>query len=206
VLAAWAASPSRFREDANAEEDAVRGGYRDRLGVELLQNAVDAARVAGVPARVLLRMRRGPHAGLLECANTGAALSAPGIEALSTLRASAKRGDDASVGRFGVGFAAVLAVSDAPSVVSRLGPGDQASCVGVAWSAEATRDLVEAVPELAGELAARGGCRSRSRRRNRRRPATTPSSGCRCATRAPRRPCSTGWTPPSRSCCPGWPS
>jgi hypothetical protein len=26
VLAAWSASPARFREDANAEEDLVRGG------------------------------------------------------------------------------------------------------------------------------------------------------------------------------------
>ena len=34
VLAAWTDSPARFREDANAEEDLVRGGYRDRLLVE----------------------------------------------------------------------------------------------------------------------------------------------------------------------------
>ena len=49
VLAAWAGSPARFREDANAEEDLVRGGYRDRLLVELAQNAADAAARAGVP-------------------------------------------------------------------------------------------------------------------------------------------------------------
>ncbi|MCW2873460.1 hypothetical protein, partial [Actinacidiphila oryziradicis] len=39
VLDAWAASPARFREDANAEEDLALGGYRDRLVVELAQNA-----------------------------------------------------------------------------------------------------------------------------------------------------------------------
>jgi hypothetical protein len=39
VLAAWTDSPARFREDANAEEDLVLGGYRDRLLVELAQNA-----------------------------------------------------------------------------------------------------------------------------------------------------------------------
>ena len=43
VLDAWRASPSRFREDANAEEDHARGGYRDRLVVELAQNAGEAA-------------------------------------------------------------------------------------------------------------------------------------------------------------------
>ncbi len=48
VLDAWAASPARFREDANAEEDLALGGYRDRLVVELAQNAADAAVRAGV--------------------------------------------------------------------------------------------------------------------------------------------------------------
>jgi len=33
VLDGWAASPSRFREDANAEEDYALGGYRDRVVV-----------------------------------------------------------------------------------------------------------------------------------------------------------------------------
>src|SRR3712207_6379916 len=56
VLTAWAASPARFREDANAEEDLVRGGYRDRLVVELAQNAADAALRAGVPGRLRLEL------------------------------------------------------------------------------------------------------------------------------------------------------
>ena len=47
MLAAWAASPARFREDANAEEDLVLGGYRDRVLIELAQNAADAASRAG---------------------------------------------------------------------------------------------------------------------------------------------------------------
>ena len=49
VLDAWAASPGRFREDANAEEDLALGGYRDRLVVELAQNAADAAARAQAP-------------------------------------------------------------------------------------------------------------------------------------------------------------
>ncbi len=52
VLDAWAASPARFREDANAEEDLALGGYRDRLVVELAQNAADAALRADVPGRL----------------------------------------------------------------------------------------------------------------------------------------------------------
>ncbi|MER6924842.1 molecular chaperone Hsp90, partial [Streptomyces spiralis] len=87
VLDAWAASPARFREDANAEEDLVLGGYRDRLVVELAQNAADAAARAGVPGRLRLTLRD----GVLLAANTGAPLDATGVESLSTLRATAKR-------------------------------------------------------------------------------------------------------------------
>jgi hypothetical protein len=147
VLDAWAASPARFREDANAEEDYALGGYRDRVVVELAQNAADAAARAGVTGRLLLTLRD----GTLEAANTGAPLDAAGVEALSTLRASSKRGPaaapDGTTGRFGVGFAAVVAVSDAPRICSVTG--------AAGWSRDATRELVRRVPALAAELAAR---------------------------------------------------
>ncbi|MGY1815036.1 sacsin N-terminal ATP-binding-like domain-containing protein [Blastococcus sp. SYSU D00820] len=149
VLAAWAASPARFREDANAEEDLVRGGYRDRLLVELAQNAADAAARAGVLGRLRLELSGDAGAGVLRAANTGAPLDAEGVLGLATLRASAKRDQAGSVGRFGVGFAAVLAVSDEPALRSTTG--------GVAFSAERTRAEVAAVPALAGELARRAG-------------------------------------------------
>jgi hypothetical protein len=147
VLAGWAAGPARFREDANAEEDLARGAYRDRLVVELAQNAADAATRGGVPGRLLLRL----EGGQLVAANTGAPLDAAGVEALSTLRASAKRDDQAAAGRFGVGFAAVLAVTDAPEMHSSTG--------SVRWSLADARVLTSAVPstELAGELDRRGG-------------------------------------------------
>ncbi|WP_129840918.1 molecular chaperone Hsp90 [Streptomyces sp. RFCAC02] len=162
VLSAWSASPARFREDANAEEDLARGGYRDRLVVELAQNAADAAARAGEPGRLLLSLRD----GTLVAANTGTPIDAAGVESLSTLRASAKRdgepapgsgtappGARGAVGRFGVGFAAVLAVSDAPAVASATG--------GVRWSlAEATalaRETAEGNDRLVAELDRRAG-------------------------------------------------
>jgi hypothetical protein len=144
VLDAWGASPARFREDANAEEDYALGGYRDRVVVELAQNAADAAARSGEPGRLLLTLRD----GVLTAANTGAPLDASGVSALSTLRASAKR-DGESVGRFGVGFAATAAVSDEPRIASAGG--------AVRWSREETRELAAAIPTLAGELAARSG-------------------------------------------------
>ncbi|MEZ3177213.1 molecular chaperone Hsp90 [Streptomyces pimonensis] len=150
VLDAWVASPARFREDANAEEDLVLGGYRDRLVVELAQNAADAAARAGVPGRLRLTLRD----GVLVAANTGAPLDAAGVESLSTLRASAKRdAPDRSVGRFGVGFAAVLAVTDEPAVVGRHG--------GVRWSLAEARGLADDTarrsPGLEDEIRRRDG-------------------------------------------------
>src|SRR5258708_6090067 len=153
VLDSWAAAPVRFREDANLEEDLVLGGYRDRVVVELAQNAADAASRAGVPGRLRLTLT----GRTLIAANTGSSLDAGGVIGLSTLRASAKRDeervDSRPVGGFGVGLGAVLAVSDDPSVLSRQG--------GVRFSLAEARDLVESAaqhsPELGAELVRREG-------------------------------------------------
>ncbi|WP_432421634.1 sacsin N-terminal ATP-binding-like domain-containing protein [Nocardia brasiliensis] len=107
MLAAWRDSPTRLREDAATEADLVRAGYRDRLLTELAQNAADAAAKAGVPGRLRVWL----DGSVLHVANTGAPLDVSGVHALTALRASGKS-DAADVGRFGVGFTAVLAVSD----------------------------------------------------------------------------------------------
>ncbi|MGH3833355.1 MAG: sacsin N-terminal ATP-binding-like domain-containing protein, partial [Pseudonocardiaceae bacterium] len=144
VLAAWRGSPTRFREDANAESDLALLGYADRLLVELAQNAADAAQRAGAPGHLKVTV----EAGELRAANTGVPLDRAGVAALAALRASAKRAGD-SVGRFGVGFAAVLGVTDAPRVLSRTG--------GVEFSARRTTRELAGDPELCAELARRGG-------------------------------------------------
>ncbi|WP_234376504.1 sacsin N-terminal ATP-binding-like domain-containing protein [Streptomyces sp. CB01201] len=156
VLNAWGAAPARFREDANAEEDLALGGYRDRLIVELAQNAADAAARANTTGRLRLTLHPATPdtPAVLAAANTGSPLDAVGVESLSTLRASAKRADtEVAVGRFGVGFAAVLAVSDEPAVVGRTG--------GVRWSLAEGRELAAeaalASPGLGDELRRREG-------------------------------------------------
>ena len=83
VLESWSASPTRFREDANAEEDLLRGGYRDRWFVELAQNAADAAERAGITT--VLRVRVTDRSLLV--AGAGAPLDAEGVAALASLRA-----------------------------------------------------------------------------------------------------------------------
>ncbi|MFC4947415.1 sacsin N-terminal ATP-binding-like domain-containing protein [Pseudonocardia sp. GCM10023141] len=140
VLDSWASSPTRFREDANAEEDLRLGGYADAWFVELAQNAADAGQGAGRLAVAIVD-------GELRVANTGDPLTAAGVAALASLRASAKRDDAGSVGRFGVGFAAVLTVSDAPRVISTSG--------GIAFSAARTAEAVAGLAGPAAELARR---------------------------------------------------
>jgi hypothetical protein len=166
VLEAWRASPARLREDANTEEDHARGYYRDRVLVELAQNAADAAVRAGVPGRLLLRLASTPAGSVLVAANTGAPLDAAGVASLASMRASAKRehapaGDPSSagvvlptlVGRFGVGFAAVRAVADEVSVLSTTG--------GVRFSLADTVELLAVAsagsPALADEVRRRDG-------------------------------------------------
>ena len=139
MLDAWRASPTRFREDANVEEDYALGAYRDRLVVELAQNAADAARAAACPVDCCC----GLDADGLTAANIGAPLDRAGVESLAAMRASDK--DEGAVGRFGVGFAAVLAVSDAPEVRSRDGGvrfdrcGDRADARGPGLASDRAR-------------------------------------------------------------------
>src|SRR5690606_1554888 len=99
---------------------------------------------AGVPGVLRLTLR----GSVLTAANTGAPLDATGVESLATLRVSGERDETGTAGRFGVGFAAVVTLSDEPAIGSR----DSAS---VRWSRAETAELVAAVAELADALAAR---------------------------------------------------
>ncbi|MDM7830527.1 ATP-binding protein [Cellulomonas edaphi] len=154
ALGAWQASPARLREDANVEEDHARGYYRDRVVVELAQNAADAALRAGVPGRLLLRLARTEEGTTFVAANTGAPLDESGVASLASMRASSKRdAGPRAVGRFGVGFAAVRAVADEVSVLSTTG--------GVRFSLRDTAAMLDQagarVPALAEEVRRRDG-------------------------------------------------
>lgn len=114
ILAAWSTSPTRLREDAATESDLARAGYRDRVPTELAQNAADAATRAGIPGELRVWCR----GDRLHVANVGEPLDETGVHALTALRSSGKT---TGVGRFGVGFTAVLSVSDDIEVRSRTG-------------------------------------------------------------------------------------
>ncbi len=110
-LKVYREDPSRILEDANNEARIASGGYSTRQLEELVQNAVDAARSAGQRIEVLLRRDR------LYAANDGAPFDADGVRALMASDISAK--GESEVGRFGIGFKSVLAVSDEPRIYSR---------------------------------------------------------------------------------------
>ena len=110
-LAVYREDPSRVEQDANNELRISEGGYGDRQLFELVQNAIDAARSGGGRLAVHLT----PTA--LYVANDGEPFTSDGVRAL--MASDLSRKDDDRIGRFGIGFKSVLAVTSKPKVLSR---------------------------------------------------------------------------------------
>lgn len=113
LLETYRADPKRLEEDANTERSIYEGAYSQRQLYELLQNAADAMRSGAGRCEVLLT----DHA--LYVANQGAPLTVHGVETLMAAHLSAKKDDQ--IGRFGLGFKSVLAVTESPRIFSRSG-------------------------------------------------------------------------------------
>lgn len=120
TIASYRVKPDLISEHANHEESIRVGGYANRTLLELVQNAADAMSGTGADSD--------PNAGRVEivldttrntlyCANAGRPFSKSGLTAITHAHLSGKRGDE--IGRFGLGFKSVLAVSSAPKVYSR---------------------------------------------------------------------------------------
>ena len=122
TLRSYAAQPTLVVEHANLEDDTAGGGYADRQVVELIQNGSDAlsgsggagAGSGGGRIAIHLTERR------LYCADDGEALDEEGARALMFSHLSPKQ-QAREIGMFGLGFKAVLGVSDAPEFYSRSG-------------------------------------------------------------------------------------
>lgn len=120
AIASYRANPHLISEHANHEESIRVGGYANRTLLELVQNAADAmsslrADQGSFGGRVEIVLDL--HNKILYCANTGRPFSANGITAITHAHLSGKRGDE--IGRFGLGFKSVLAISDTPQIFSR---------------------------------------------------------------------------------------
>src|ERR1039457_586698 len=111
-LRVYATSPTRVDEDAGQEMNLAHGGYGKRQLLELVQNGADAM-ISSPGGRIEVVLT----ADYLYCANEGDAVSENGIRSLLHAHLSGKRG--AEIGRFGLGFKSVLAVTDKPEFYSR---------------------------------------------------------------------------------------
>ncbi|WP_062378863.1 sacsin N-terminal ATP-binding-like domain-containing protein [Demequina pelophila] len=115
AIAAYRANPNLITEHARHEESIRTGGYANRTLLELVQNAADA--MAGEASGGRVEIVLDPEKATLYCANEGRPFSKQGIIAIEHAHLSAKRGDE--IGRFGLGFKSVLAVTGRPQVFSR---------------------------------------------------------------------------------------
>lgn len=111
-LQSYSAKPEWLEEHAHIEESIAEGGYGHRQVYELVQNGADAmVHRAGGRIEVVLTDTH------LYCANEGDPIDQSGLEALLGSNMSRKRGDE--IGRFGLGFKSVLAVTNEPEFFSR---------------------------------------------------------------------------------------
>ncbi|WP_017973009.1 DEAD/DEAH box helicase [Actinopolyspora halophila] len=115
----YRANPNLIDEHANHEESIRVGGYANRTLLELVQNAADAmagtADTDGSAGRVEIILDLNTET--LYCANAGLPFSTSGLTSLAHAHLSGKRGNE--IGRFGLGFKSVLAVTHTPQVFSR---------------------------------------------------------------------------------------
>jgi hypothetical protein len=101
-------------EHANKELGTAQGGYGRRQVYELVQNAADEMLESpGGMIKLIITN------DALYCANEGKPVSVAGVNALLMSDLSIKRGNE--IGRFGLGFKSVLAITKRPVFVSRSG-------------------------------------------------------------------------------------
>lgn len=117
ALGAYLENPNLISEHANQEESIRVGGYSNRTLLELVQNGADAMTGASDDVHGRVEILLDEEDAAVYVANSGRPFSSSGLRALFHAHLSAKRGDE--IGRFGLGFKSVLAVSDAPEVFSR---------------------------------------------------------------------------------------
>lgn len=110
-IAAFKAQPRLLKEQENIEQTVVEGGYNKKQINELIQNAADAMDGLEGCIKVVLTDSH------LYCANEGMPFQMSGVAALLMSHSSEKTGNE--IGRFGLGFKSVLAVTETPEVFSR---------------------------------------------------------------------------------------
>ncbi len=114
-LLSYQSSPKDVTEHANIEAATAQGAYGRRQLHELIQNGADAIMESARPGKIHVVLTD----EALYCANEGEPLAEAGAEAILHSHMSEKRGTE--IGRFGLGFKSVLAITDRPRFYSRTG-------------------------------------------------------------------------------------
>ncbi|GAA1884719.1 hypothetical protein GCM10009715_33700 [Paeniglutamicibacter psychrophenolicus] len=120
AIAAYEVKPTLIAEHANHEESIRTGGYAQRTLLELAQNAADAIASAedSEPIDIgRIEIVLDLASRTLYCANSGKPFTKAGLVTITHAYLSGKRGDE--IGRFGLGFKSVLAVTESPQVFSK---------------------------------------------------------------------------------------
>lgn len=112
-LATYREDASRVRQDAAIETSTAQGGYGRKQLYELIQNGADALLGSSGRIHVVLTSE------CLYVANEGEPMTSDGLMSLMASHVSEKRGEQ--IGRFGLGFKSVSAISDGPQILSRSG-------------------------------------------------------------------------------------
>src|SRR6266540_6359708 len=116
ALAAYVENPTLLQEHVNIERATAEGGYERRQLFEVIQNGADAL-LESPDQDIRGRIEVILTDQALYCANEGEPIDSAGLTALLHSHLSHKRGFE--IGRFGLGFKSVLAVTDRPVVISR---------------------------------------------------------------------------------------
>ncbi len=130
TLEGYGTQPNWVVEHFNLEQDTAHGGYRNKQILELVSNSADAlwtepgndegvadnGQVTAHSGRIEVRLTK----DYLYCADDGRPIGRSGMRALMFSHLSPRRGTN-QIGTFGLGFKAVLAVSDSPDFFSRSG-------------------------------------------------------------------------------------
>lgn len=104
-------------QNAGSAEDRVRSDYRGRYAIELLQNAHDACADADIVGQAWLQLT----STALLVANEGVPFTSERVDSLLQLGDSSKaanRSKHHTIGYKGIGFSAVLEITDKPQIVS----------------------------------------------------------------------------------------
>lgn len=113
AIESYIANSSLIKEHLNIEDNIRAGGYSEKQINELVQNATDPLPLEGGRIQVVLSN------DYLYCANEGSPFAQENIKALLMAYSSSKSSEAENIGKFGIGFKSVLALSDKPEVFSK---------------------------------------------------------------------------------------